>query len=229
MKNNFTFFLAHLIILLSWMMTYSQNTSLFQYKKFVKYDKDIVIESNDRIIYSNYNYRNEDDQESYAHHAKLKLFIKYAKCNHKLTKPFVFVEGVSFDKKSIREGSYSLFDYFEMRNGDSQESYHPLLEAVRDLNKLPPSSYYDGTISNYEVGYSTFNWATLVTGVDAEGVEDGEPLQVQKSPELLQKLYENSYDIVFVDFESGQQYMENNGFALSKAQTRARQIKQSSN
>jgi hypothetical protein len=65
--------------------------------------------------------------------------------------------------------------------------------------------------------------------VDAEGVEDGEPLQVQKSPELLQKLYENSYDIVFVDFESGQQYMENNGFALSKAQTRARQIKQSSN
>jgi hypothetical protein len=219
MKNNFTFFLAHLIILLSWMMTYSQNTSLFQYKKFVKYDKDIVIESNDRIIYSNYNYRNEDDQESYAHHAKLKLFIKYAKCNHKLTKPFVFVEGVSFDKKSIREGSYSLFDYFEMRNGDSQESYHPLLEAVRDLNKLPPSSYYDGTISNYEVGYSTFNWATLVTGVDAEGVEDGEPLQVQKSPELLQKLYENGFDIVFVDFESGQQYMENNGFALSKALT----------
>ena len=217
MKNNFTFFLAHLIILLSWIMTYSQNTSLFQYKKFVKYDKDIVIESNDRIIYSNYNYRNEDDQESYAHHAKLKLFIKYAKCNHKLTKPFVFVEGVSFDKKSIREGSYSLFDYFEMRNGDSQESYHPLLEAVRDLNKLPPSSYYDGTISNYEVGYSTFNWATLVTGVDAEGVEDGEPLQVQKSPELLQKLYENGFDIVFVDFESGQQYMENNGFALSKA------------
>lgn len=207
-----TFFLVIFKIL------FAQAQTLFEYKKYVSYDKTTIIQSDQRITYADYNYRSNTALDSYNNnYAKLKLFIKYGKCNHKLTKPFVFVEGVSFDKKSIREGSYSLFDYFEMRNGDSQESYHPLLEAVRDLNKLPPSSYYDGTISNYEVGYSTFNWATLVTGVDAEGVEDGEPLQVQKSPELLQKLYENGYDIVFVDFESGQQYMENNGFALSKA------------
>jgi hypothetical protein len=40
----------------------------------------------------------------------------------------------------------------------------------------------------------------------------------------LQKLYDSNYDVVFVDFKSGQNYMENNGFALSKA---LKQIKDS--
>ena len=220
MKNSQTKLLILLVTLFTSFHSFSQvNELTFRYKKYVKYDFLVEIEADNRIFYPDFDYRSETSQNSYNPYAKLKLFIKYGCGNRKLTKPFVFVEGVSFDKKSIREGEYGLWDYFQMNGTDNVVSGSGLLEEVRNENRIPPSSYANGTSTNHTVGYSTFNWATLVTGVDAEGVEDGEPLQVQKSPELLQKLYENGFDIVFVDFESGQQYMENNGFALSKALT----------
>jgi hypothetical protein len=177
-----TFFLVIFKIL------FAQGQTLFEYKKYVSYDKTAIIQSDQRVTYADYNYRNNTALETYNNnYAKLKLFIKYGKCNHELTKPFVFVEGVSFDKKSIVEGSYSLFDYFEMRNGDSQESYHPLLEEVRNLNKLPPSSYYDGTASNDEVGYSTFNWATLVTDIEPMGINKTNLFRILQALEFPQK------------------------------------------
>jgi hypothetical protein len=187
----------------------------FQYGKYIRYDHlpiEISFGSNENqhFNYPDFGYR--DDWNSYnTTDATLKLFIKYGKCNRKLAKPFVFVEGVSFEKKSIKEGEYSLNEYFNMYDGDSQISNNPILQDAR--NGVNPQDWAE----NATVGYSTFNWATLATGIDAEGVEDGEPLVVQKSPELLQKLYDANFDIIFVDFESGQQYMENNGFALSKA------------
>jgi hypothetical protein len=193
----------------------------FRYGKYIRYDGlpidvNFSSSSNSHINYPDFDYRS--DWADYNNHdISLKLFIKYGKCSNKLSKPFVFVEGVSFEKP-IKTNTYTLNEYLNMKNTDQQISNNPILVSARD------SVAAADWLENATVGYSTFNWATLVTGIDAEGVEDGEPLQVQKSPELLQKLYDAGYDIVFVDFESGQQYMENNGLALSKA---LKQIKDS--
>ena len=186
----------------------------FRSGKYIRYDGDFVevnfsTSASQHFNYPNFGYR--DDWNDYnTSTTTLKFFIKYGKCNHKLTKPFVFVEGVSFEKP-VKLNTYSLTEYLNMYNGDEQVSNNQILVNARD--SVDTGDWQEDAT----VGYSTFNWATLVTGIDAEGLDDGEPLDVQKSPELLQRLYDYGYDIIFVDFESGQQYMENNGFALSKA------------
>ncbi len=197
----------------------------FSYGKYVHYDHRIadIYAIQPSVTYGNaLNYR--DNQTDYSPYASVDLYIKYRRkdCytdNHKLKKPFVFVEGVSFDKQSVRSSHYSYLDYLnENINTDSKKPNTQVLS-----NALDSFNAANWGI-NPPVGYSTFNWATLVTGIDAEGLSDGEPLDVQKCPDLLNKLYNNGYDIIFVDFESGQQYIENNGFALSKA---LKQIKDS--
>jgi hypothetical protein len=187
----------------------------FQFGKYVHYNKIItnITQVEPTVTYGDdLDYRSNEAQDDYSHYASVDLYIKYGKCNHKLTKPFVFVEGVSFDKQSVRSSFYSFKDYWDENiNSDPEKPNTQLLTDV--LNNFKNVNWGE----NPGVGYSTFNWATLVTGIDVEGLSDGEPLQVQKSPELLQKLYDSNYDVVFVDFKSGQNYMENNGFALSKA------------
>lgn len=189
------------------------NSSTFEYKKYVPYDGHPIPVNTSHEHYPDFGYR--DDMDKYNENdAALNLYIKYGNCNHKLTKPFVFVEGVSFDKPSIQDAEYTLRDYFVKNFSLSSLPVSDRLNVLLNAGINISQQDWD---ENQSVGYSTFNWATLVTGIDAEGLDDGDPLQVQKSPELLQKLHDNGYDIVFVDFESGQQYMENNGFALSKA------------
>ena len=191
----------------------------FQYGKYVHYDKEVrdVSTTQPYVTYANeFGYR--ENQTTYNNYAKINYYIKYRRkdCSsdhNKLQKPFVFVEGVSFDKESIREGSYTLKEYYEenINSDPNKPNTQVLTDALNYINSVTW-----GNNENPTVGYSTFNWATLVTGIDAEGLSVGEPLDVQKCPELLNKLYNNGYDIIFVDFHSGQNYMENNGYTLSK-------------
>jgi hypothetical protein len=212
---------SYILILFLYISVTSNSQSIpeafqppFVFGKYVHYDTHIPVNADNHITYPNFGFRTTTEQNSYDENAQINLFIKYGLDEsgierNSLKKPFVFVEGVSFEKP-VKQNSYSLTEYLNMYNGDSQVSNKQDLINARD------SVSSDDWNENATVGYSTFNWATLVTGIDAEGLDDGEPLQVQKSPELLQKLYENGFDIVFVDFQSGQNYIENNGYALSK-------------
>jgi hypothetical protein len=115
------------------------------------------------------------------------------------------VEGISFEKKAVSENEYNMGDYFKQEWEPSPPIFRP--ECLESFNS---ALQYQGAI----VGYSTFNWATLVTGIDAEGYHDGDPLKVEKAPELLNQLCCAGYDICFVDFHSGEEYIESNGEAL---------------
>jgi hypothetical protein len=47
-----------------------------------------------------------------------------------------------------------------------------------------------------------------------KAITAGDPLKVEKSPELLNQLCCAGYDICFVDFVSGEAYIESNGEVL---------------
>lgn len=176
----------------------------FAFKKYVSYD--FKIESSSTYQPTNYAeidsfYRNVCHTN---YNANATCYIKYSEFNNGiLRKPFVFVEGISFEKTGINNNIYNVGRYF-MQENNIGENYPDLL-ACYESN---PAKIGE------EVGYSTFNWATLVTGVEAEGYVDGDPLRVQKSPELLNKLYCAGFDICFIDFKSGEEYIESNGEAL---------------
>jgi hypothetical protein len=138
--------------------------------------------------------------------AKADCYYKTSIHNHdSIIKPFVFVEGISFEKKSSNEEKYNLADYFRQDWFPSPPYFET--ECLAAFNSAPQ---YLGV----EVGHSTFNWATLVTGVDAEGHHANDPLRIEKAPELLNQLCCAGYDICFVDFVSGEAYIESNGEAL---------------
>lgn len=125
--------------------------------------------------------------------------------NDSIKKPFVFVEGISFEKNMANAQLYTMDKYFSQDWYPSPPSSVP--QCLEAFNSAPQ---YHG----YEVGFSTFNWATLVTGIDAEGYHAGDPLKVEKAPELLNQLCCAGFDICFIDFYSGQEYIESNGEAL---------------
>ena len=188
----------------------SETDCPFAAQKYVHYDG--IIESTSFYLPTQYqqllqnNNAYDRDITHLDNSAKADCFFKTSIHNHdSIKKPFVFVEGISFEKKSPNANTYNLGDYF--RQGWYPNPPGSQQECLSSFNSNPQ---YHGDM----VGYSTFNWATLVTGIDAEGYFSGDPLQVQKSPELLNQLCCSGYDICFVDFMSGEAYIESNGEAL---------------
>jgi hypothetical protein len=155
--------------------------------------------------YPFYAYRDPVEQHDiYQEDVRAKAFCKRACSSTRIKKPFVFVEGFSFDKPTLSQQEYNAYNYFEQ---DASLLSHPQIIQIFNRPDFDP---------NLDLGYSTFNWGTFCTGVDAEGLVSGNPLQVQKLPDLLNKLYDASYDIIFIDFRQGTQYIQNNAMALVK-------------
>ncbi len=182
------------------------NSGPFAYKKYVHYDyKSPLIQAGQKSNSYSSNIYNRDEYSSrYDRKANVQFFVKRGCGNHKISKPFVFVEDY-FKRIVLTDG--------EVRKNanDIEMTWQNFPEMVTTFNSVPSN------VDNQSfIGYSTFNWGTLVSGVEVEGLMDGDPLHVQKSPDLLNALYDYGYDIIFVDFQSGQNFMENNGYALSK-------------
>ena len=203
-----------LIFILSLYSTilFAQNVTdcPFQARKYVHYDGRIESSTSfiptiyNQFIQNNPNYYRTNNQLGSA--AKGTCFYKTSIHNqNKIKKPFVFVEGISFEKIGANINTYTMAEYF--RQGYYPDPHPYEYECVESYNSAPQ-------YLNEQVGYSTFNWATLVTGIDAEGYYSGDPLKVEKSPELLNQLCCAGYDICFVDFESGEAYIESNGEVL---------------
>jgi hypothetical protein len=192
--------------------TYAQTVTEcpFAAKKYVHYDG--IITSTNTIIPMNYsqlimNNNSYSRGDVYLEQpAQADCFYKTSIHNHdSIKKPFVFVEGISFEKKVANSEQYTLGKYFRQDYYPEPPPTRP--ECLESFNSAPQ---YHG----YNVGHSTFNWATLVTGIDAEGYYANDPLKVEKAPELLNQLCCAGYDICFVDFYSGEEYIESNGEAL---------------
>lgn len=199
-----------LLLYISAVRAQTETECPFAPQKYVHYDGKIESSSTylatqyQQLLQNNSAYERVNDHFNSS--AKATCFYKTSIHNHdSIKKPFVFVEGISFEKKSISDNEYTMKDYFRQDWAPSPPTSQP--ECFAAYNSAPQ---YLGEL----VGYSTFNWATLVTGIDAEGHFDGDPLQVQKAPELLNKLCCAGYDICFVDFHSGEEYIESNGEAL---------------
>ncbi len=182
----------------------------FAAQKYVHYDGIIESSNNyqptqyQQLIQNNSNYDRVNDHLGSTE--KATCFYKTSIHNHdSIKKPFVFVEGISFEKKSIADNEYNMGDYFSQEWSPSPPIFE--FECLAAFNSSPQH------IGSF-VGYSTFNWATLVTGVDAEGHHANDPLRIEKAPELLNQLCCAGYDICFVDFHSGEAYIESNGEAL---------------
>jgi hypothetical protein len=188
----------------------SETDCPFAAQKYVHYDG--IIESSSFYLPTQYqqllqnNNAYDRDISHLNSSAKADCFYKTSIHNHdSIMKPFVFVEGISFEKISANDNSYNMGDYFRQDWAPSPPAFEP--ECLESFNSAPQ---HLGSL----VGYSTFNWATLVTGIDAEGYHVGDPLKVEKAPELLNRLCCAGYDICFVDFHSGEAYIESNGEAL---------------
>lgn len=182
----------------------------FAAQKYVPYDgmfnstSSYLPENYRQLIQNNSSYEREVTHLDNS--ALATCFYKTSIHNNKLLKkPFVFVEGISFEKKAVNDNLYSMSDYF--RQNWFPEPPLSEQQCLASFNSAPQNQ---GDF----VGYSTFNWATLVTGIDAEGYHVDDPLKVEKSPVLLNKLCCAGYDICFVDFASGEAYIESNGEAL---------------
>jgi hypothetical protein len=156
----------------------------FRYGKYIRYDGlpidvNFSSSSNSHINYPDFDYRS--DWADYNNHdISLKLFIKYGKCSNKLSKPFVFVEGVSFEKP-IKTNTYTLNEYLNMKNTDQQISNNPILVSARD------SVAAADWLENATVGYSTFNWATLVTDIEPMGINKSNLFHILQALEFPQK------------------------------------------
>jgi hypothetical protein len=195
---------------------FAQNSGPFSYGSYVHYDDHSLVGGSVSIPYTGFGYR--DNMDEYNGNASLNLFYYTSnRTEKKLHKPFVFVEGISFNKSNIEDQNYLYNEYFLQLGNRSQET---TIANTSTLNQL----LLTGPTNNPFVGSSTFNWATLVTGIDAEGVAFNSPLDVQKSPELLNKLICAGFDIVLIDFTSGENYIENNGEALYNALSEIKQM-----
>jgi len=203
-------FIYILILYSSAIFAQNETECPFAAQKYVPYDGMIVSSNNyyplnyGQLIQNNAAYARTTTHLDAP--AVANCFYKTSIHNYdSIKKPFVFVEGISFEKGSINENLYVMGKYFS-----------------QDWIPEPPITEQECFASFYSapqhqgdfVGYSTFNWATLVTGIDAEGYHDGDPLKVEKTPELLNQLCCAGFDICFVDFASGEAYIESNGEAL---------------
>jgi hypothetical protein len=210
MKNYILFFIIFA------KQCFAQSIGPFSYGTYLPYDDVITIAGSNSVSYQDFDYR--DNVGDYDGYASLSIFY-YAnnRVEKKLSKPFVFVEGISFNKSNIDDQNYFYNEYFFQLGNRSPETSSA---NIATLNQM----VFSGPGFNPFVGYSTFNWATLVTGIDAEGLAFNDPLSVQKSPELLNKLLCAGYDIVFIDFLNGEHYIEANGEALYNAISRIKQM-----
>jgi hypothetical protein len=164
----------------------------FQYGKYVHFDKDIrdVSTSHPYVTYADkFNYR--DNQNSYSNYAKVNYYIKYGRNNctnehNKLVKPFVFVEGISFDKENIRQGAYTLIDYFQdnINTNPDKPNTQVITNALNNFNAVTWGNHVNPT-----VGYSTFNWATLVTGIETIGINKTNLFHILQALEFPQKTW----------------------------------------
>jgi hypothetical protein len=168
----------------------------FKPRKYVHYDG--VIQSLNTTIPMNYSQLIQNNN-SYSRGnafleqpAQAKCFYKSSIHNHdSIKKPFVFVEGISFEKKIANSEQYTLEKYFR------QDWYpQPPIFETECLESFNSAPQYHGV----QVGHSTFHWATLVKGVDAEGHHANDPLRIEQAPELLNRLCCAGYDLCFVDF-----------------------------
>ena len=199
-----------LIIFSTSLFAQNETDCPFQAQKYVPYDGEFTSNTSYLPVYYSQLLQNNNNYDRPVSHltnpAIASCFYKTSIHNHdSILKPFVFVEGISFEKRGINNNLYTMASYF-------RQDWYPSpppdeLECIASFNSAPLHL-------NDNVGYSTFNWATLVTGIDAEGYHAGDPLKVEKSPELLNQLCCAGYDICFVDFMSGEAYIESNGEAL---------------
>jgi hypothetical protein len=198
------------------LQTWSQTMGPFNYGTYVKYDGKVTGIAGQQISYSNIYSR--ADHNSYDQVPMLDMFYYSSdRVNKTIKKPFVFVEGISFDKETPSGNKYTLKEYFD-------ENGYVTSETSQSGIILLGNAYSSFVGSDHEVGNSTFNWATLVSGIDAEGIGLNDPLKVEKAPQLLNNLICAGYDIILIDFISGQQYIENNGEALFTALSEIKQM-----
>ncbi len=186
----------------------------FQFGKFVPYDQSLTFQSNEILSeYSNSSTTSVPSTSNQYNTGYATVFYKLnCNSNGHIKKPFVFVEGLSFEDNSQTINIVSLYNYLLKLNGSSSEAIRGYRTQI--LNSIDPSYHSMG------IGYSNFNWATLVTGVDAMGLGDERPqdaMRIEKLPNLLNQLYDNGFDIVYVDFHIGQNYIEHNASCLKQA------------
>lgn len=196
MKSNLT--LITLVLL-----TFLAKAGPFKNTKCIPYD-ELWMEIASNTVSSNYGYREAYTQSLYTSTAFADVFVKKSCQHNNIKKPFVFVEGFSFDKSYITEQEKTSKSYFTQ---NETISHYAIIDSIINDPNFNETLY---------LGYSTFNWGTFCTGIDAEGLAAGNPLRVEKLPDLLNKLYDASFDIVYVDFRQGTQYIQNNGMALVK-------------
>jgi hypothetical protein len=186
----------------------------FGFGKFVPYDGSLTIQSNDLISnYYNSTTTSIPNSSNQFNTGYASIFYKL-NCNSDghIKKPFIFVEGLSFEDNSKTINILSLNNYLI----GLIQSPSDVIKGYRTqiLNSIDPSFHTIG------IGYSNFNWATLVTGVDAMGLGSNRPqdaMRVEKLPTLLNQLYDNGFDIVYVDFHIGQNYIEHHASCLKQA------------
>ena len=186
----------------------------FGFGKFVPYDGSLTIQSNDPISnYYNSTTTSIPNSSNQFNTDYASIFYKL-NCNSDghIKKPFIFVEGLSFEDNSKTINILSLNNYLI----GLIQSPSDVIKGYRTqiLNSIDPSFHTIG------IGYSNFNWATLVTGVDAMGLGSDRPqdaMRIEKLPTLLNQLYDNGFDIVYVDFHIGQNYIEHHASCLKQA------------
>jgi hypothetical protein len=186
----------------------------FTFGKYIPYDNRILFQSNQTLnIYNNSWATNPPAQTNNYNTGNASVFIKFnCTSNGRLKKPFIFVEGLSFEKQNQPAQMFTLSGYTEFLLESKAQSIRTLKDII--LNSTGPDNH------SSEIGYSNFNWATLVTGVDAMGLGSNRPqdaMRVEKLPSLLNQLYDNGFDIVYVDFHIGQNYIEHHASCLKQA------------
>lgn len=186
----------------------------FGFGKFIPYHTRLQFQSNEVLsAYNGPSITNSPNDISNYSSGNTSVFIKYNCASYgTLKKPFIFVEGLSFEPINNPAVMRTLSTYTEYLLASSAQSIRDLKSTI--LNSTSPANHSMG------IGYSNFNWATLVTGVDAMGLGDERPqdaMPIEKLPNLLNQLYDNGFDIVFVDFHIGQNYIEHNASCLKQA------------
>ncbi len=186
----------------------------FKFQYFTAPDEMIDVQGETSPKMAQYKF----NKKKYQKKAGVNLFVKYS-CvgngDRKLRKPFVIVDGISFDTKIFFDQYYFAKEYFEQRDKNGLRFMkHPITNDTY-------SNYLKefGGKPNEKAGYRTINWATISTGVDAEGwvISPPDASAVQYFPDFMNRLLEKEYDIIFVDYYSGENYIENNAMALKSA------------
>jgi hypothetical protein len=177
---------TYLILFLTAFKCIAQNDSVsFGFMKYVPYDGPPIIVNSSHSSYPDFGYRGNMDTYN-QNDASLIMYIKYGKCSRKQKKPFMFDEGVSFDKQSIQDAAYTLQDYF-VKN--LSLTPHALTDRLNILLSMGFNISQQDWDDNQFVGYSTFNWATLVTGIETIGINKTNLFHILQALEFPQKTW----------------------------------------